>query len=54
MNLEKHIYTSSNSYRFWDVVKASLKGFRNSFYLANQLYHLHFSLLTILLAFDRQ
>jgi lipopolysaccharide transport system permease protein len=37
MNLEKHIYTSSNSYSFWDVVKASLKGFRDSFYLANQL-----------------
>ena len=37
MNLEKHIYTSSNSYSFLDVVKASLKGFRNSFYLANQL-----------------
>jgi lipopolysaccharide transport system permease protein len=37
MNLEKHIYTSSNSYSFWDVVKASLKGFRNSFYLAKQL-----------------
>jgi lipopolysaccharide transport system permease protein len=37
MNIEKHLYTSSNSYSFWDVVKASLKGFRNSFYLANQL-----------------
>lgn len=37
MNLEKHIYTSSNSYSFWDVVKASLKGFRKSFYLAKQL-----------------
>jgi lipopolysaccharide transport system permease protein len=37
MNLEKHIYTSSNSYSFWDVVKASLKGFRDSFYLAKQL-----------------
>jgi lipopolysaccharide transport system permease protein len=37
MNLEKHIYSSSNSYSFWDVVKASLKGFRDSFYLANQL-----------------
>lgn len=37
MNLEKHIYTSSNSYSFLNVVKASLKGFRNSFYLANQL-----------------
>lgn len=37
MNLEKHIYTSSNSYSFWDVLKASLKGYRNSFYLANQL-----------------
>lgn len=37
MDLEKHIYTSSNSYSFWDVVKASLKGFRNSFYLSKQL-----------------
>ena len=37
MNLEKHIYTSSNSYSFWDVVKASLKGFKDSFYLARQL-----------------
>ncbi|SDZ04843.1 lipopolysaccharide transport system permease protein [Flavobacterium aquidurense] len=37
MNLEKHIYTSSNSYSFLDVLKASLKGFQNSFYLANQL-----------------
>lgn len=37
MNLEKHIYTSSNSYSFWDVVKASLKGYKNSFYLAKQL-----------------
>lgn len=37
MNLEKHIYTSSNSYSFWDVVKGSLKGFRDSFYLAKQL-----------------
>lgn len=37
MNLEKHIYTSSNSYGFFDVVKASLKGFKNSFYLAKQL-----------------
>ena len=37
MNLEKHIYTSSNSYSFWEVVKASLKGFKNSFYLAKQL-----------------
>jgi lipopolysaccharide transport system permease protein len=39
MNLEKHIYTSSNSYSFLDVVKASLKGYRNSFYLAKQLAH---------------
>lgn len=37
MNLEKHIYTSSNSYSFWDVAKSSLKGFYNSFYLAKQL-----------------
>lgn len=37
MNLEKHIYTSSNSYSFFDVVKASLKEYRNSFYLAKQL-----------------
>lgn len=37
MNLEKHIYTSSNSYSFWNVVKDSLKGFRDSFYLAKQL-----------------
>ena len=37
MNLEKHIYTSSNSYSFLDVVKASLIGYRDSFYLAKQL-----------------
>lgn len=37
MDLEKHIYTSSNSYSFRVIVKASLKGFRNSFYLARQL-----------------
>jgi lipopolysaccharide transport system permease protein len=37
MNLQKHIYTSSNSYSFLEVVKASLKGYQSSFYLANQL-----------------
>jgi lipopolysaccharide transport system permease protein len=37
MSLEKHIYTSSNSYSFLDVIKASLKGFKDSFYLAKQL-----------------
>ncbi|QOG03798.1 ABC transporter permease [Flavobacterium sp. MDT1-60] len=37
MNLEKHIYTSSNSYSFLEVIKASLKGYQSSFYLANQL-----------------
>ena len=37
MDLEKHIYTSSNSYSFTSVVIASLKGFKNSFYLARQL-----------------
>lgn len=37
MNLEKHIYTSSNGYSFSGILKASLKGFSNSFYLAKQL-----------------
>ncbi len=37
MNLEKRIYTSSNSYSFWKIVKDSLKGYRTSFYLAKQL-----------------
>ena len=37
MNLEKHIYTSSNSYSFRTILKASLNGFKNSFYLAKQL-----------------
>lgn len=37
MNLQKHIYTSSNSYSFRGIVKASLKGFKDSFYLARQL-----------------
>lgn len=37
MNLQKHIYTSSNSYSFTSVVKASLKGFHDSLYLARQL-----------------
>lgn len=37
MNLQQHIYTSSNSYSFRGIVKASLKGFKDSFYLARQL-----------------
>ena len=37
MNLEKHIYSSSNSYSFRGILKASLKGYRDSFYLAKQL-----------------
>ena len=37
MNLQQHIYTSSNSYCFRGIVKASLKGFKDSFYLARQL-----------------
>lgn len=37
MNLEEHIYTSSNNYSFRSILKASLKGYRNSFYLAKQL-----------------
>ncbi|WP_348823519.1 ABC transporter permease [Flavobacterium aestuarii] len=37
MNLEKHIYTSSNSYSFWNVLKDSVKGYKDSFYLARQL-----------------
>ncbi|PKB17446.1 ABC transporter permease [Flavobacterium sp. 5] len=37
MNLEKHIYTSSNNYSFRNILKASLKGYRDSFYLAKQL-----------------
>lgn len=37
MNLEKHIYTSSNNYSFRAILKASLKGFKDSFYLARQL-----------------
>lgn len=37
MNLEKHIYTSSNSYSFRGILKASLKGYKDSFYLAKQL-----------------
>jgi lipopolysaccharide transport system permease protein len=37
MNLEKHIYSSSNNYSFRGIVKASIKGYSNSFYLAKQL-----------------
>jgi lipopolysaccharide transport system permease protein len=37
MNLQQHIYTSSTSYSFRGIVKASLKGFKDSFYLARQL-----------------
>lgn len=37
MNLEKHIYTSSNSYSFTSVAQASIRGFKDSWYLARQL-----------------
>jgi len=37
MNLEKRVYTSSNSYSFAAIVKAALRGYRDSFYLAKQL-----------------
>jgi lipopolysaccharide transport system permease protein len=37
MNLEKRIYTSSNSYSFWSIVNDSIQGYKNSFYLARQL-----------------
>lgn len=37
MNLEKHIYKSSNSYSFWGIINASLRGYRDSTYLAKQL-----------------
>jgi lipopolysaccharide transport system permease protein len=37
MNLEKHIYSSSNNYSFRKIVKASIRGYCSSFYLAKQL-----------------
>ena len=37
MSLEIRTYTSSNSYRFWEIVTDSIKGYKKSFYLARQL-----------------
>ena len=37
MTVEKHIYKSFNNYSVGVILKASLKGFKNSFYLAKQL-----------------
>ena len=37
MVLEKRVYTSSNYYSFYSILKESLSGYKNSFYLAKQL-----------------
>jgi lipopolysaccharide transport system permease protein len=37
MSLEQRIYTSTNDYSFKAIVLDSLKGYKNSFYLAKQL-----------------